>query len=71
MKKMKMMRWSFAAAMVASLVFGTTQAFANPDWPWPPTNCEGPTCRLMCGPDCGGECVNNPGLFTPNGLEGS
>jgi len=59
MKRMRVMRWSFAAATAASLVFGTTQAFANPDPWWPPLNCEGPTCRQMCGPDCGGTCVNN------------
>lgn len=55
----KMMRWSLAAVTAAALVFGTAQAFAVPEWPWPPTSCEEPSCRLMCGTGCGGTCVNN------------
>jgi len=58
MKKNGILRWSFAAVTAASLVFGGTQAFAAPqERAWP--NCEGPTCRAMCGTGCGGECINN------------
>lgn len=38
-------RLAYAAALLGSLAFGTTQAFAGTIWPTPPD-------PAYCGPDC-------------------
>jgi hypothetical protein len=58
MRKMGILRWSFAAAAAVSLVFGTAQAFAAPgaqQKAWcDPYECATTGCPEGCGPGwCG------------------
>lgn len=55
-------RGVFAAATAMSLVFGAAQAFALPSDPTDPADVclyyDPSACRALCGPGCGGTCVN-------------
>jgi hypothetical protein len=59
MKRTKVMRWSLAAVVGASLAFGTAQAFAAPGARQTSSSCEPWDCRGQCGVGCGGTCVNS------------
>lgn len=62
MNRMRLLRWSFATATAASLVFGSTQAFAAPGGQRTGTFCNPIECRNHgCGVGwgCGGTCVND------------
>jgi hypothetical protein len=62
MAKNVLRRGLFLAATAVSLGFGAVQAFATPNEtiPWDDVCLYYPVsvCQSMCGPGCGGTCVN-------------
>jgi hypothetical protein len=62
MKKNAIQRGIFAAVTAVSLAFGAVQAFAAPSDPIPWSDVcryyDPSVCRSLCGPGCGGTCVN-------------